>query len=253
LNVEDEIGNQQSILWWNGGIEDKPEGKFDLAFSVRATTFRGERQLALEFVDFRVVEEPAVEVISKQVEVIDLRKSVDQFSRLTVQTYAEGDDRKKINGLDRYSLKPSAELALYTAPPGTGELKAILEQVKPQKVFLVAQIPPDEKPDEFLTRLAGMVKFVIAKKAGETKISELAAVTAQREITVRIGLEWLAAGGHVTVRGVNDAVFLSNGSGEGNEYVRKELYVAVKGLLEETAAYRNYVKTTKDPMSLFDA
>jgi hypothetical protein len=78
-------------------------------------------------------------------------------------------------------------------------------------------------------------------------------VTAQREITVRIGLEWLAVGGHVTVKGENDAVFLSNGSGEGNEYVRKELFVAVKGLLEETAAYRNYVKTTKDPMSLFDA
>jgi single-stranded-DNA-specific exonuclease len=252
LNVEDENGNQQSILWWNGGIEDKPEGKFDLAYSVRAATFRGERQLALEFVDFRVVEEVAVEVKSKQIEVIDLRKSVDQFTRLTVQTYVEGDARKKIDGVDRYSLQPSAELALYTAPPGPGELKAILEQVNPQKVYLVAQNPPVEKADEFLTRLAGMVKFVIAKKAGETKISELAAATAQREITVRIGLEWLAAGGHVTVSGEDDAVLLSQRSGEGNEYVRKELYLAVKGLLEETAAYRNYVTTTKDTISLFD-
>jgi single-stranded-DNA-specific exonuclease len=252
LNVEDENGNQQSILWWNGGIENKPEGKFDLAYSVRAATFRGERQLALEFVDFRVVEEVAVEVKSKQIEVIDLRKSVDQFTRLTVQTYVEGDARKKIDGVDRYSLQPSAELALYTAPPGPGELKAILEQVNPQKVYLVAQNPPVEKADEFLIRLAGMVKFVIAKKAGKTKISELAAATAQREITVRIGLEWLAAGGHVTVSGEDDAVLLSQGSGEGNEYVRKELYLAVKGLLEETAAYRNYVTTTKDPISLFD-
>jgi hypothetical protein len=70
---------------------------------------------------------------------------------------------------------------------------------------------------------------------------------------VRIGLAWLAAGGHVAVAGENDAVLLSNGNGEGNEYLRKELYVAVKGLLEETAAFRNYVATIKDPMNLFDS
>jgi hypothetical protein len=59
--------------------------------------------------------------------------------------------------------------------------------------------PPAEKADEFLSRLAGMVKFVIAKKNGETSIPALATATAQREVTVRIGLEWLAAGGHVAV------------------------------------------------------
>ena len=97
-----------------------------------------------------------------------------------------------------------------------------------------------------------MAKFVITKKGGETKISELAVAIAQREATVRIGLEWLAAGGHVAAKVEDDAVRLSTGSGEGNEYVRKELYVAVKGLLEETAAYRNYVATTKDPKGLID-
>ena len=51
-----------------------------------------------------------------------------------------------------------------------------------------------------------MAKFVIAKKDGKTTISELAAATAQREATVRIGLEWLAAGGHVAVIKEEDAV-----------------------------------------------
>ena len=111
----------------------------------------------------------------------------------------------------------------------------------------------EEKTDEFLSRLAGMAKFVIAKKGGETKISELAAAMAQRESMVRIGLEWLSAGGHIAVSGEEDAVTLSAGDGEGNQYVQKELYVAVKGLLEETTAYRNYVATTKDPMSLFNS
>jgi single-stranded-DNA-specific exonuclease len=252
LNVEDESGDQQSILWWSGGGEDLPEGKFDLAYSVRASTFRGERQLALEFVDYRVIEEPAVEVRRKKIELVDLRGRVDLFARLSVQVFTEGDDRKKFGGADRYSLAPSDELAIYTTPPGPGELKAILEKVKPQKVYLVAQNPPAEKSDEFLSRLAGMAKFVIAKKGGEISISTLAEATAQREVNVRIGLEWLAAGGHVAAQVEGDAVLLSTGSGEGNEYIRKELYIAVKGLLEETAAYRNYVVTTKDPNSLLD-
>ena len=97
-----------------------------------------------------------------------------------------------------------------------------------------------------------MAKFVIAKKAGKTTIPELAAATAQRESTVRIGLEWLAAGGHVAILSEDDAISLSSGDSEGNQYVQQELYVAVKGLLEETAAYRNYVATTKDPKGLIN-
>jgi hypothetical protein len=71
-------------------------------------------------------------------------------------------------------------------------------------------------------------------------VNELAAATAQRESAVRIGLEWLAAGGHVSVSGERDAVILSAGKGEVNQYLQKELYIAVRGILAETDAYRAY-------------
>ena len=61
---------------------------------------------------------------------------------------------------------------------------------------------------------------------------------AARESAVRIGLEWMAAGGHISVTGEEDALFLSRENGEPNQYLQKELYLAVKGILEETAAYR---------------
>jgi len=258
LNVEDDQGNIEGILWWNGTDEDLPETgtKLDIAYSLRASTYRGERQLSLEFVDLRVVEEKPVEVKRKKVDVVDLRNVANSKEKLTsvynlssTVIFTEGEDRKNVNGVNRYSIKPADDLSLYTIPPGPGELKAILEKVKPHTVYLIAHNPPTEKTDEFLSRLAGMAKFVITNKGGETKISELAAATAQREVTVRIGLEWLAAGGHVAARVEEDAVLLSNGSGEGNEYVRKELYVAVKGLLEETAAYRAHFQTA-NPQSL---
>ena len=259
LNLEDEHGNTSSVLWWNGVDDELPEtgSKIDIAYSLRASTYRGERQLNLQFIDFRMVEEKVVEVKLKKIEVIDLRqtpKPIEELSTVYVLPstviFAEGADKKKVDGVDRFNLQPSDELAIYTTPPGPMELKVLLEQVKPQKIYLVAKIPSAEKTDEFLMRLAGMAKFVIAKKDGETKISELAAATAQRESTVQIGLEWLSAGGHVAIVGEGDAVSLSAGSGEGNQYVQKELYVAVKGLLEETAAYREHVQKA-NPDSLF--
>ena len=35
-----------------------------------------------------------------------------------------------------------------------------------------------------------------------------------------------------------DTILLSTGNGELNQYLQRELYLAVKGILEETAAYR---------------
>ena len=118
-----------------------------------------------------------------------------------------------------------------------------MDTVKPKKVYLFAISPNAEKTDEFLLRLAGMTKFIINNKAGKSSIKELAVATAQCERAIQIGLEWLAAGGHVSIIGEEDALVLSTESGEPNEYLRKELYVAVKGILEETAAYRaHFVK-----------
>ena len=148
LNLEDELGNTTSVLWWNGIDDELPEtgSKIDIAYSLRASTFRGERQLQLQYIDYRVVEEKVVEVKLKKVEVVDLRGNVEHLIHgLTVLAFAEGDDKKIVNGVDRYNLQPSDELAIYTTPPGPGELKTILDQVKPQKVYLVAQNPPVRK------------------------------------------------------------------------------------------------------------
>jgi len=92
---------------------------------------------------------------------------------------------------------------------------------------------------------------VINQKAGTVTIQELAGVTGQREKTVQIGLEWLSAGGHISIEHQEERVLLSRGRGESNPYVQKELFTAVRGLLEETAAYRAHF-TRASLESLFD-
>jgi single-stranded-DNA-specific exonuclease len=240
LTVEDEGGNIQSILWWGGAGGEMPpqEGKFNIAYSLRASSFRGQKQVALQFEEFRVGEEKPIEIRPAMIEIQDLRLNVSTFERLNVSTliWAEGTDKAK--GKSRFELHPADDFAIYTTPPSPADLRSALEVVKPKRVHVFGISPAPQKPDEFLSQLAGMAKYVINNKGGKVSVNELAVATAQRESAARIGLEWLAAGGHVAVVGEEDALVLSKGNGDANQYPQKELYVAVRGILEETEAYR---------------
>ena len=257
LRVEDEHGNLADILWWGGAGEELPEegSVFDIAYSLRASTFRGEKQLSLQFEEFQVVKEPPPELRKRQIEVIDYRmESTSLLEKLKeqipgLQIWAEGMDRSI--GKPLQELQPAEVLVIYSTPASSQDLSAALETLRPLKVFLFAISPPQEKTDEFLARLAGLAKFVINQREGKVRILELAGVTAQRQKAVQIGLEWLAAGGHIAIEYQDGEVLLSRHTGEPNQYLQKELFVAVRGLLEETAAYRTHFKRASLE-SLFD-
>jgi hypothetical protein len=153
-----------------------------------------------------------------------------------LQIWAEGADKAK--GKSRFELHPADEFAIYTTPPSSAELQAALEIVRPKKVYLFGISPIAEKADAFLSRLAGFAKYVINQKSGKVTVGELAVATGQREGAIRLGLEWLAAGGHVSIQRDDETVRLSMGNGELNQYLQRELYIAVRGILEETEAYR---------------
>ena len=213
------------------------ESKFDIAYSLRASTFRGEKQVNLTFEEFRVVEEKPIEILKQKLEIRDMRlQPVTLNLQPSTLIWAEGSDRAA--GVPRHELKQADEFSIYTTPPSPADLRKALEIVKPKMVYVFGISPAEEKTDEFLSHLAGLCKYVLNQRRGKVTIQELGSAMASRESAVRIGLEWLAAGGHVSVTGEGDALLLSMGNGEANQYLQKELYVAVRGILEETAAYR---------------
>ncbi|MEW5938726.1 MAG: single-stranded-DNA-specific exonuclease RecJ [Chloroflexota bacterium] len=252
LNIEDEHGHAQSLVWWGGAGEESPEAesRFDVAYSVRASSYRGQKQVTLQFQEFRVVEEAPVEIRESRLEIRDLRF---QSALLNLQPstliWAEGPDKEV--GVSRLELHPADELSIYTTPPSPAELRNALEIVKPKTVYVFAHSPAEQKPDEFLTHLAGLCKFVLNRRGGKVTIGELAAATASRERTVQIGLEWLAAGGQLTVEIEDSRVALSAENQEKNPYLQTELFVALRGILNETAAFRKYFSTAEDVKGMF--
>jgi len=241
LNIEDENGNVQSILWWGGAGEELPpaESKFDIAYTLRATSFRGQKQVTIQFEEFRVMDEKPVEIRKPKIEIRDMRL---QPSLLNLQPstliWAEGPD--KAIGVTRRELHLADEFSIYTAPPSPADLQRALEIVQPKTVYVFSVPPAEHKPEEFLTHLAGLCKFVLNQRRGKSTVSELASAMAARTGAIQVGLEWLAAGGQLSVRLDADEVSLSAESQEKNPYLQSEFFIALKGVLNETSAYRKF-------------
>lgn len=249
LTVQDETGNEQSVLWWGAGNDELPEGKFDLAYTLRASDWRGVRQTQLELVDFRIVEEKPLEVIAQKLEIVDFRRvenPLQELSTLGLQpstiTWAEGEHKKQVNGSDRNNLRRAGTLIVWTTPPSREELTAALDVVRPEKVVVFAIAPGTDDAQPFLERLAGLVKFVLNQKGGQTSYAELAAATAQKTAAVRLGLEWLSKRGQVRVAQEDGDQLLLTASNSADEPAALAVETQLRSILNETSAFREHFR-----------
>ncbi len=246
LNVEDDRGDSQSLLWWNGVGETLPQAdtKFDVAYSLRASSYRGQRQVTLQFEEFRVAEEKIVEVQTGRLEIRDWRLETGRVDSLGADVLIWAEGSEKARGKSRFELNQANELAIYTTPPSVTELRKALEIIQPKIINVFAVAPAEEKPEAFLTRLAGLCKYTLAQRNGQVNLQELVVAMAARENAVRIGLEWLAAGGQLSVMFEDGQIILSAERQEKNPYLQAELFVALRGMLDEMSAFRNFFATT---------
>ncbi len=281
LTVEDDAvgangGTTQRVIWWQGAGWPLPQGRFDLAYVVRASDYRGQRDVQVEWVDARQIEEPRpegfLETIRVSIEIADHRREprprrvLENLRGRGEETgrgrplvaiplvaipavWSEAEARAEVGGQHRYELKPSKVLIIWTTPPGPAELRTVLEKVSPTTVHLFGIDPGLDQPKTFLKRLAGLTRYALSSNQGRANISTLAAATAQRETTVRQGIAWLAARGHLAVLNEEgDEIQLAEGNREVSDDL-PQIAAQLKALLEETAAYRaHFSRAEKDTL-----
>ena len=253
LVVEDQEGVNQEFVWWRGAGEELPQTTFDLAFTVRTNTFRGNRRVQAQWLDFRqsegitpevVTSAPALEIADYRGEAHPLALLDDLKSQSNILLYTEGEAKRRLGGRDRLGLEPAEKLILWTPPSSPRELRSLLEAVAPQVVCLFDVDPDLDNPETFLSRLAGLVKHTIKAKDGIAQIAMLAAAMAHREATVRLGLAWMEEKGHISVeQGAESGELYLNANGEPG-HALNDVAMTLKSLLDETAAYRQYLRTS---------
>lgn len=251
LIVEAPDGANRRVIWWQGGGSPRPEGPFDLAYTLTASNYRGQAQVQMEWLYARAIErQGAVEIQrpARPLHIEDLRAEIDPelaLSRLPESgeriIWAEGEVPRGC-GVGRQLAGPARELVIYTCPPGARELSAVIERVRPEKVILLNQSPASDEPIPFLRRLAGLVIFSLNRQEGHGDLMALAAATAQREATVRAGLDWLVARGniHYTVDEAGGLRVEAGGAVDPDAEANAMRRVTI--LLDETSAFRAYYR-----------
>lgn len=247
--VEDGRGQTRRVIWWGGEGWPLPEGWFDLACTIRASTYRGQRGVQVEWIDARSIE-TGTEPVLAAYELLDFRGQPHPRGILEsllheqpdLVVWAEAEARELPGARDRGSLTPARTLVIWTTPPGQAELRAALQVVQPDRIVLLAVDPRDGEAVPFLKRLAGLCKYAMDHMQGETPFLRLVSATAQRERTVRLGLRWLEQRGLVEVEWLDDGILRLRPGGAPSQ-VAEETLTAVRAALAESGAYRNFFRT----------
>ena len=249
LTVEDEMAYTQRCIWWQGAGFTLPEAKFDLAYSVRASTYGGQREVQVEWIDYRQLSSESISFTAKKTapEVIDLRhdpKPLDKLYELqkTTQLLIWGEALLKPEPAcqGRLTLQPAQNFAIWTIPPGPGELQFALKLVQPAQIYLFSINPGMDEPRSFLERLVGILKNLLEHANGVASLNALSTATAQRQVAVIAGLEWLDARGHIQLVSIHqDEVKISL---EGKKEIGDVEASSTKlnATLAESAAFRRY-------------
>ncbi|MBI5930877.1 MAG: single-stranded-DNA-specific exonuclease RecJ [Chloroflexi bacterium] len=254
LTIENRAGYRQTVLWWNSGNLPLPEGRFDLAYTLDVTTYKGERQLQVVLEDWVQIEAPNI-ALHLRPEIIDCRaeSAAEVLSRVRadepdVQIWAEGFPKSKSPGLPLSELLPAEALVLLTAPPTPERLAAVIEQVHPRRVYWVAAPPPLTTLTDYLDLLGKLAEVVITQQKGQASVTQFVERLGQSPTVIRLGLEYLASAGllfgvQIGTRGKITLTAQPSSDKSNNVYQRLEI------AWSESVAYRNYLRRV-DPQNL---
>ncbi len=251
ITVEDEAGTVQDILWWRANADDIPSTKFDLAYSVSVTTYKGEKQINVQWSDFRVMDSEADTVYTgKNVIFTDYRSlsEGEAMAELILMDkngliWNEGDAVVGVGSVKRGELRPAKKLVIWTSPPNMQVLSDALKRVNPTEIVLFAVNPRADSVQGFLNKLAELVKKALSGGGKTILLETLAGDMAHTPETILAGLAWLEARGHITIEAIIDGEITWRDGGDKHPDQQTNTTTKLAHLLQETASYRGLYKT----------
>ncbi|HEY3343460.1 MAG TPA: single-stranded-DNA-specific exonuclease RecJ [Anaerolineaceae bacterium] len=251
VTVENDQGQTNRVIWWQGGGERLPEGRFDLAYKARTSNYKGKLDVQVEWVDAQMVQ--AVDLGGGRPgetarENLDLRmrprpelELAKWMAKGSLSVWLEDSPESGVDGVHRLDLAPAKTLVIWTAPPGDAVLEEVLRRVNPRQVVWVCRDPQETSGQAFITRLAGMVKYALHAYAGRFSVAKLAAATGQRDETVLAALELLCGRGWITIVESADAEWRVEAGAAPDAEIERLASARLRELLAETAAYRTFL------------
>jgi single-stranded-DNA-specific exonuclease len=252
LTICGDNGYTRQVLWRNANPECIPSGKFNLAYTIRNYSYRRKSQIQIIWLDHMLIDS-SIEATSPvhKISVIDFREEEDPISilnqitkesQLVIWCESNNCPQKSCN---RMEISQCSDLVIWTIPPSYEVLNSVLSQANPERVYLFSLVSNFDQPAPFIKRLLGLLKFFVRNQRGLISYSTLAALTAQREITVQIAMEWLIEHNLILCNPIDHNQYIIEfciiaGRTTVSDYPPKLIKV-----LNETRSYRQYYRYAK--------
>ncbi len=250
LLVEDAQGQTSKFLWWQAAGLPQPEGPFDLAFTARASTYKGQPQVQLEWLDFRPVEIESITLATqkrKNIEHFDYRGSAfseralkEISSKYQPQIFYEGLQASSTPGKNRSELGPSETLVMLTLPPSQSILDEILQKVQPQRIFWFGSEQPDNETQTLLISLAQRVKQGFSQNRTLFSLDAMAVELATTTEIICHILQWMAARGDISIQDTGNNNLLLTPGGIADPTQADGFKKKIQKAMSECQAYRRY-------------
>lgn len=246
LTVADAGDVERRVIWWSGDAQSLPQGRFDMAFTLRVNVFRGRREALLEWQGARVSDD---EIVARRSawRAIDCRRHPSPRERLAELLAGEPDalvwreGQPELEGVDRYGLRPAETLLVWTVPSDAVTWGAALKEVAPQCVALFAHEPPWRTPQALLQRVAGMAKYALQRREGRLALETLAARSAQPQATILTCIDWLHRSSRLRFSRINEDEWRVTLAAEGAAAPPDpDLGERLQRQMQETAAWRRH-------------
>lgn len=243
--VGDAAGNQAGVIRWNGAAEPLPAGRFDLALTASRDDYGAQGGVQLVWGEAREQVEAGGAPVKRQV--VDLRETVELKFLLAdpeAVFWTDGalPDVRRLAGLEPGRVK---KLVIWQAPPGQDVLAQTLVATQPETVFLVARPGELDQFAAFVPHLMGVIKYTLAHYNGQFEIAAVATAMMHRPATVRLGLDWLENQGKLRVTALSDETLMVRAHNAPPLAGNDEVQAALLALLQETAAYRAFVRSAR--------
>jgi len=264
--VEDQKGMQQPVLWWSAGDGELPEGIFDLAYTLRASDWKGFSQVQMEFIDYRTSAQEQAPQIRSNIVIMDLREKSVSNSIIKILpegtlVWIEGEEKSlltpefnktnpTIKFADRNELVPCTNFAIWTPPPSPKDFKTAIDIVNPDQVILLKGPIGSSAPETLIGQLLGLIKFTLNHRKGAISYPALAAATAQSESTIRSALSWMIFQGEICItQETGNEITLAKGTSLKDPIQASRYWAEVRKMLAETMAYRtHFIRADKNSL-----
>ncbi|NMC52058.1 MAG: single-stranded-DNA-specific exonuclease RecJ [Chloroflexi bacterium] len=205
--VEDSDQNTLRVIWWQAGSYSLPRGRFDLAFTLHASDYRGAREIQAEWKHARPLKTETIEVQAPlaAVEWLDFRQDAEPIKSLQSLLAAdsgwvvwkEGMQSPPPSGYFRHQLSPAAGLIVWNIPTSWETFNQAMNTVSPQKVALFANPSSPDTLEKYLKTLLRLIRYLVNHQNGQATVEELSAASGQPASMVRLALDYLSARGLV--------------------------------------------------------